>query len=124
MSYGPKPKKAVLVTPFRHVSDDGKPYWKWPGVEGVSHVYKLDGALEQVIWEVWLEDTLLASTTLFHRGRSEAEHYILWSRHMGLDAIGANRLLRANGYLATQHLDLMESCNCDLCEPTTKEGTL
>lgn len=115
--WGPKPKKAVLVTPIRFVDPvTGKPYWRWTGApeSGVSHVVKLVGPVEQAAWSVYLEDQLLAETTMFHRGRGEAEWYILWHRHLGLDAIGANRLLVANGYIASQHV-LAEGCNCVGC---------
>jgi hypothetical protein len=117
--HGPKPKKAVLVTPFRHIGEDGRPYWQWPGAPdtGIEHTFRLDGPLEQVVWELRLGGYLLASTTLFSRGRSEAEHYLAWWRHWGLDANGANRLLRESGHFATQHVD-MESCLCDGCVET------
>lgn len=115
MNCYPKPKKSVWVAPTR-TTVDGKPEWHWNGApySGVRHVYRLTGPVEQVVWEVWLEDQLLAATTLVHRGRSEAEHFVLWNRHLGLDAIGANRLLLANGYTPSQHLD-MDTCNCENC---------
>jgi hypothetical protein len=115
--YGPKPKKSVLVTPFRVIGADGRPEWHWDGAadSGVRHVVKLVGPVEQATWLVWLEDQLLAETTMFHRGRSEAEHYILWHKYYGMDAIGANRLLVANGYTASQHV-FAYGCNCVACE--------
>jgi hypothetical protein len=111
-----KPKKAEWVKPFQKQNDDGKPYWEWPGAKdsGVRHIFRLEGPVEQIVWELWLEDLLLASTTLFSRGRSEAEHYMAWWRFWALDAQGANRLLRANGYIASQHVD-MRPCNCEDC---------
>lgn len=119
MFHGPKPKKAVLVTPFRVIGEDGRPEWHWDGAEdsGIGHVVKLVGPVEQAVWQVWLEDQLLAETTMFHRGRGEAEWYIMWHRHLGMDAIGANRLLVANGYEASQHV-FVDGCNCVSCATT------
>lgn len=118
--WGPKPKKALLVTPYRLTDPiTGKPYWRWPGAadSGVSHVFRLIGPVEQIQWVCWLEDQLLAETTLFSRGRGEAEHYLAWWRHLGMDAIGANRLLVANGYEASQHV-FVDGCNCVSCVTT------
>lgn len=120
--YPAKPKKAVWVGPTRRTVN-GQPQWHWNGAPdtGIRHVYRLEGPVEQVVWDCWLEGVLLASTTLVHRGRSEAEHFVAWTRFLGLDAIGANRLLLAHGYTPSQHLD-MEACNCTDC--TKKKATV